>query len=211
MRRLAFVFLATLIVGLSSAGPAQGYWALFHRPHHLPHPQGHFFHHKATPGAVAPAATPGQIIGAIHLGREILGILFPNPNQGGNNGGGNNTTPAPEPTVGADVTAKITANEAAINGVVDKTNALLAKVRANDDTRFNTTNLPDVSKVGGGGGDAGGGTPPFGIGPAGTPAGTPKPKAGFATPPVAPAAPPIPPAAKTTTTTTITTTTTTSK
>jgi len=205
MRRLAFVLLTTLIVGLSSAGPAQGYWAMFHRPHHLPHPQGHFFHYKGAVGPVQPAATPGQIIGAIHLGQQILGILFPNP--GGNNGGGNNT-PAPEPTVGADVTAKITANEAAINGVVKKTNDLLAKVRAADSDRFNTNNLPDVPNVGAGNLGAPNANE-FGA-PANTPAGGPKVNRGFATPPIAPVVP-IPPAAKTTTTTTITTTTTSSK
>jgi hypothetical protein len=150
MRRLSFVLLVSLLAGLASTSPAQGYWSLLHYPHHLPHAHPHHGHGLVVPGhpttPVQPI-TPGQVLGAIHLGQQIFGMLV--------QGGQQQQNPQPrqqpaEPRVSADVTTKLTQNAARLDGVVDKTNALLALVRKGD-VRQTKDSLPDVPKAGGGG------------------------------------------------------------
>jgi hypothetical protein len=149
MRRLAFVLLTSSIVGLAVASPAQAYFPhLFHHPH-FHHPHYHHFHHR---GMVAPTApvqpiTPGQVIGAIHLGQQLFGLL---------SHGGQQQSPQNEPRqqpvelrVSPAVTTKLNENEARLNDLVKDTNALLELVRKGDPRLKDK--LKDIEKAGGGG------------------------------------------------------------
>ncbi|QDU24315.1 hypothetical protein [Urbifossiella limnaea] len=143
MRRLAFVLLATLIVGVSTASPAQGYWSLFHKPHHLPHARPHHgAYYQVAPSSDPNALTAGQIFRGIQLGGQLLWPFLnpgqPQPNQP--------QQPAPEPRISAATSKQIVKTGEAVNKSVDNVNELLKLVRTGD-PRIKDT-LKDVTKTG---------------------------------------------------------------
>ncbi|MFO0797098.1 MAG: hypothetical protein U0804_06440 [Gemmataceae bacterium] len=143
MRRLAFVLLATLIVGVSTASPAQGYWSLFHKPHHLPHARPHHgAYYQVAPSSDPNALTAGQIFRGIQLGGQLLWPLL-NPGQQP----GQTPQPAAEPRISDATSKQIAKTGEAVNKAAANVNDLLKLVRTGD-PRHDDKTLPDVPKTG---------------------------------------------------------------
>jgi len=149
---VAFLLLVSLIVGVGTASPAQGYWSLFRSPHHIPHARPHHGgYFGAAPSSDPNALTAGQIFRGIQLFWPLVTGQPQQPNQ-----------PAAEPRVSAATSEQITKTGAAINKSVDNVNDLLKLVRKGD-TRHNEKTLLDVPKTGAT--KPRGGAPPFGVDP----------------------------------------------
>jgi len=142
MRRLAFVMLATLIVGVGTASPAQGYWSLFHKPHHLPHARPHHGGQYVVPSSDPNAFTAGQVFRGIQLLWPLVTGQQPGTTPGLPQP---SAQPAADPVVSDATTKQIDKTGEAVNKAVDNVNDLLKMVRVGD-KRLEKT-LKDVEKI----------------------------------------------------------------